>query len=66
MKPHPQPSQRRSLTRVFAMPLLIALLSGAGLLSALLGNGPWDWVSWVTLAVPVVITVHCYRVARRF
>jgi hypothetical protein len=28
---------------------VIALASAVGLVTALLGDGPWDWVSWLCL-----------------
>jgi hypothetical protein len=37
---------------VFKRPVLIALLSGAGLFAALLGDGLWDTLSWVGLGLP--------------
>lgn len=39
--------------KVFAMPILMAVLSGVGLLSALLGDNIWDALSWIGLGVPV-------------
>jgi hypothetical protein len=39
--------------RIFAWPLLLAVLSGLGLVLALLGDGVWDAASWVLLATPV-------------
>ncbi len=41
--------------KVFATPLVIALLSAAGLFSALLGDGIWDGLSWLGLGVPAVL-----------
>ncbi|MFT0138151.1 hypothetical protein ACEK07_14615 [Alcanivoracaceae bacterium MT1] len=41
--------------RIFAVPVLIALTSLIGLIAALLGDGVLDVVSWVGLAVPLVI-----------
>ena len=38
--------------KVFATPLVIALLSAAGLFSALLGDGAWDVLAWVGMAIP--------------
>ncbi len=35
-------------------PLVMALLSVVGLLAALLGDGAWDWLSWVTLGIPTL------------
>lgn len=45
----------RSLWAVFRWPLLLALLSTAGLLSALIGDGPWDLLSWLLLAPTLVL-----------
>ena len=39
----------------FALPLLIGLLSAAGLFSALLGDGAWDAVAWLGLGIPAVL-----------
>ncbi|MBN9411158.1 MAG: hypothetical protein J0H69_18595 [Burkholderiales bacterium] len=35
-------------------PIVMAVLSAVGLLSALLGNGVWDWVSWIGLGIPAL------------
>lgn len=40
---------------VFGIPMLLALVSAVGLLSALLGDGIWDMLSWLTLGVPVAV-----------
>ena len=40
---------------IFALPLLIGLLSAIGLISALLGDGGWDAVAWLGLGLPAVI-----------
>ncbi|WP_421683393.1 hypothetical protein HKW98_02415 [Stutzerimonas urumqiensis] len=45
-------SWRRS---TFLLPLLIALLSGAGLIVALFGDGAWDMLSWLGLGIPAVL-----------
>jgi len=37
---------------VFKVPVLIALLSAAGLFAALLGDGLWDTLSWLGLGLP--------------
>jgi hypothetical protein len=42
-----------ALMRVFAWPLVLAVLSALGLLFALLGDGAWDVASWLLLAVPI-------------
>jgi hypothetical protein len=40
---------------MFTWPVVVAILSVVGLLSALLGDGIWDGVSWAVLAVPVAL-----------
>lgn len=46
---------RRTLTQIFAAPIVIAIASGVGLISALVGDGWWDAVSWVALGLPVLL-----------
>ncbi|MDF9617194.1 hypothetical protein P5705_06035 [Pseudomonas entomophila] len=41
----------QSTRRIFAWPALIALLSGAGLFAALLGDGVWDSLAWLGLGL---------------
>jgi hypothetical protein len=48
---------RRSLGTIFLVPMIVALTSCAGLLSALLGDGLWDGLSWLALSVPVVVAL---------
>jgi hypothetical protein len=52
--------ERLSLWRVFGIPLAIAVVSGIGLAAALFGDGTWDALSWLTLAVPVVVGGWCW------
>jgi hypothetical protein len=54
------PERRALLTKfqIFRTPLAIAAITVFGLLSALLGDGVWDAVSWIALAAPVGITAH--------
>lgn len=49
----------RQTAKVWAIPLALALLSAAGLLSALLGDEVWDAVSWITLATPLAVLAWC-------
>ncbi len=46
---------RRNLTQIFAAPLLIAVLSSVGLVSALVGDGWWDAMSWTALGIPTLL-----------
>ncbi len=48
---------RSEFRRIWLAPLVIAIVSLAGLISALLGDGIEDAVSWVGLGVPVVVIV---------
>lgn len=42
-----------SLGQIFRTPLWIGLLSMVGLIGALVGDGWWDALSWLALAVPL-------------
>ena len=44
----------RGLRALWGMPILLAVLTTIGLVSALLGDGIWDAVSAFALGVPVV------------
>ena len=46
---------KNSVTRVFAWPLVLAIASLIGLLSALIGDAAWDGVSWAMLGAPVLV-----------
>jgi len=48
-------STHLSFRQIFAAPLVVALISSLGLVSALVGDGWWDAVSWAALAVPVLL-----------
>ena len=45
---------RPPLLFTWGWPIVMAVLSAVGLLAALLGSGPWDWVSWLALGVPAL------------
>ncbi len=53
MNPHKVP--RRTLAQIFAVPLLVAVMSGTGLISALIGDGVWDALSWLMLGMPICL-----------
>jgi len=37
---------------LWGWPLAIAILSAAGLIGALVGDGGWDWLAWIGLGMP--------------
>ncbi|QHT71536.1 hypothetical protein GXP67_35180 [Rhodocytophaga rosea] len=41
--------------KVWGMPILLALITLAGLIFAILGTGIWHILSWVSLFVPIYI-----------
>jgi len=49
--------RNRSLGEIFAMPVLLGVLSAIGLVVALLGDEIWDAVGWVGLGIPLLIAV---------
>lgn len=56
------------MTRVFAVPTVIAILTVAGLASALLVEGIGPPLSWLALTAPLVILAWCvgrFAVMRR-
>lgn len=56
---------RPSARRIFALPLLIAVLGLVGLVSALTGDGWRDWLSWAALALPVAVVIWAIRIKRQ-
>jgi len=53
----------RTLRQIFAMPILIGILSTVGLLAALVGDGWWDGLSWASLSLPVLL--YLFFIVRR-
>lgn len=45
----------RTPGQIWAMPIVLAILTAIGLVAALLGDGVWDLVSAVTLGAPVAV-----------
>ena len=50
--------QRQTLSQMFFVPAVLAVLSAVGLVSALVGDGAWDALSWLTLAAPAAVPVY--------
>ncbi|MDR6193221.1 hypothetical protein [Siphonobacter sp. SORGH_AS_0500] len=40
---------------IWTIPLLLAIVSLGGLISALVGNDLWDVLSWLTLSIPLLV-----------
>ena len=49
----------RNRAQVWGMPVLLAVLTIIGLVSALLGDGAWDLVSALALGAPVAVGAWC-------
>ena len=45
----------RTARHIFATPLVLAVITGVGLITALVGDDVWDVLSWLTLGLPIVL-----------
>ena len=45
---------------IYKWPTLLFVIIAGGLLSALLGDGIWDRLSWLLLGIPLLVIVFCY------
>jgi hypothetical protein len=50
---------RRSLGQIFGVPAVLGILTTVGLVAALVGDGVFDGLSWLTLGAPIAISVYC-------
>ena len=50
----------RTLRQIFALPVVIGILSTVGLVAALVGDGWWDGLSWASLSLPVLLYVYFF------
>jgi hypothetical protein len=59
--------RHRSFGQIFLIPAILALLVAVGLVSALLGDGIWDALSWFCLLAPVAAVTYyvCRQTSRR-
>ncbi|MBE7375290.1 hypothetical protein [Pseudomonas lopnurensis] len=46
------------MMRIWVWPVIVALVSTAGLIAGLVSEGLGDWLSWFALGVPVAIGCH--------
>jgi hypothetical protein len=58
-------SQPFSFRQVYGPAIIIAGITLGGLLSALFGDGVWDELSWVALAVPLAVLAWSYGNSKR-
>lgn len=52
--------QRHSVWATLAIPLALAVLTLAGLIAGLLGDGLYDAFAWIGLGVPLAVVVRCW------
>jgi hypothetical protein len=58
----PTKRRRRTLKEIFLVPALLGVVSAAGLVIALVGDGLYDVLGWALLGVPVVVALwHMLR-----
>lgn len=59
-------SKNNSRTQIWTIPVIIAVLTVFGLLSALMGTGIWYALSWITLCIPLgIMSWHVFRNAEK-
>src|SRR5262249_26350754 len=46
--------------RIFRIPVALGVVSLVGLTAALLGDGLWDGLSWLMLAIPLAVIAVCW------
>ncbi|MCS4304232.1 hypothetical protein [Chryseobacterium sp. BIGb0232] len=51
---------KNSFLKLWGTPILLALLSMFGLIAALLGDGLWDILGWLTLSIPLFLIIKHY------
>jgi hypothetical protein len=54
----PGKKARGTWRHIFAIPIIMGLLSGIGLVTALVGDDIWDWLSWATLGIPILVIAY--------
>lgn len=51
---------KKSVLKLWGKPFLFAILLLGGLIGALAGNGIWDYLCCLALAIPVLVVVRKY------
>jgi hypothetical protein len=57
--PSLQKRTRQTVGQILLIPAVLSVLSAGGLIFALVEDGVWDALSWVTLAIPIALLVIC-------
>ncbi|WP_164464427.1 MULTISPECIES: hypothetical protein [unclassified Chryseobacterium] len=53
---------KNNFLKLWGMPILLAFISLFGLIAALLGDGLWDVLGWLTLSIPLFLIIkHYYK-----
>ncbi|WP_184874105.1 hypothetical protein [Chryseobacterium sp. G0240] len=53
---------KRSFLKLWGIPVLLAVFSLFGLIAALLGDGIWNVLGWITLSIPLILIIkHYYK-----
>lgn len=50
-------SEVRTPWKIYRWPIVVGILTFTGLVSALLGDGIWDGLSWAVLTAPLIAIV---------
>lgn len=50
----------KKVIRLWGIPSLLAIITLFGLVMALLGGGIWDYIGWLTLAIPIILIIKNY------
>lgn len=53
----------KTFFHIWTIPISLAVISSIGLLSALNGEGIWDALSWLALAIPLIVGGYFLRIA---
>lgn len=56
---------KNNFLHVWGLPIVLAILSIFGLLSALLGSGIWEVISWIALFIPLSTMAYYLWIAFR-
>jgi hypothetical protein len=56
---------KASPRKIYTLPTIIAVVSGVGLIFALLGDGIWDVMSWLAVGLPLAVAVWVWSRSTR-